>query len=102
MQTLHGIDISTWYGLNYLRLCYLSFQRETSLFLECGWQAHTLFYGEVSLCLGLKPFLFHQRSWWLSLAQATQNKSGGRFLALRLVDFFNLLGFGGDVGIEET
>ena len=31
-----------------------------------------------------------------------QNKSGGRFFALRLVDFFNLLGFGGDVGIEET
>lgn len=27
MQTPHGIDISTWYGLNYLRLCYLSFQR---------------------------------------------------------------------------
>ncbi|MCQ4887988.1 hypothetical protein NE589_13000, partial [Faecalibacterium prausnitzii] len=42
--------------------------------LECGWQTHTLFYGEVSLCLGLKPFLFHQQSWWLSLAQATQNK----------------------------
>ena len=31
-----------------------------------------------------------------------QNKSGGRFFALRLVDFFNLLGFGRDVGIEET
>ncbi len=31
-----------------------------------------------------------------------QNKSGGRFFALRLVDGFNLLGFGGDVGIEET
>ena len=31
-----------------------------------------------------------------------QNKSGGRFFALRLVDLFNLLGFGGDVGIEET
>ena len=31
-----------------------------------------------------------------------QNKSGGRFFALRSVDFFNLLGFGGDVGIEET
>ncbi|MCI3182921.1 hypothetical protein, partial [Faecalibacterium prausnitzii] len=45
------------------------------LFLECGWQTHTLFYGEVSLCLGLKPFLFHQQSWWLSLAQATQCKS---------------------------
>ncbi|WP_206671216.1 hypothetical protein, partial [Faecalibacterium prausnitzii] len=28
-----------------------------------------------SLCLGLKPFLFHQQSWWLSLAQATQNKN---------------------------
>ena len=52
------------YGLNYLRLCYFSFQRETSLFLECGWQTHTLFYREVSLCLGLKPFLFHQLSWW--------------------------------------
>ena len=31
-----------------------------------------------------------------------QNKSGGRFFALRLVDFLDLLGFGGDVGIEET
>ena len=31
-----------------------------------------------------------------------QNKSGGRFFALRLVDFFNLLDFGGNVGIEET
>ena len=31
-----------------------------------------------------------------------QNKSGGRFFALRLVDFFNLLDFGGDVGIKET
>ena len=31
-----------------------------------------------------------------------QNKSGGRFFALRLIDFFNLLGFRGDVGIEET
>ena len=31
-----------------------------------------------------------------------QNKSGGRFFALRLVDFFNLFSFGGDVGIEET
>ncbi|WP_207657180.1 hypothetical protein, partial [Faecalibacterium prausnitzii] len=40
-----------------------------------GWQTHTLFYGEVSLCLGLKPFLFHQQSWWLSLAQATQYKT---------------------------
>ena len=31
-----------------------------------------------------------------------QNKSGGRFFALRLVDGFNLFGFGGNVGIEET
>ena len=31
-----------------------------------------------------------------------QNKSGGRFFALRLVDFFNLLNFGGNVDIEET
>ena len=31
-----------------------------------------------------------------------QNESGGRFFALRLVDFFNLFSFGGDVGIEET
>ena len=31
-----------------------------------------------------------------------QNKSGGRFFALRLVDFFNLLDFGGNVGIKET
>ncbi|MEF2634070.1 MAG: hypothetical protein U0M83_12125, partial [Faecalibacterium prausnitzii] len=54
----------------------------TSLFLECGWQTHTLFYGEVSLCLGLKPFLFHQQSWWLSLAQATQNKK-----AMKSFDF---------------
>ena len=27
VQTLHGIDISMSYGLNYLRLCYFSFQR---------------------------------------------------------------------------
>ena len=31
-----------------------------------------------------------------------QNKSGGRFFALRLVDSFNLLGFGGDVRIQKT
>ena len=31
-----------------------------------------------------------------------QDKSGGRFFALRLVDLFDLLGFGRDVGIEET
>ena len=31
-----------------------------------------------------------------------QNKIGGRFFALRLVDGFDLLGFGRDVGIEET
>ena len=31
-----------------------------------------------------------------------QNKSGGRFFALRLVDFFNLLGFGGNVSIQKT
>ena len=31
-----------------------------------------------------------------------QIKSGGRFFALRSVYLFNLLGFGGDVGIEET
>ena len=31
-----------------------------------------------------------------------QNKSGGRFFALHLVDFFNLLGFRRDGGIEET
>ena len=31
-----------------------------------------------------------------------QNKSGGRFFALRSVYLFNLLGFGGDVGIEKT
>ena len=31
-----------------------------------------------------------------------QNKSGGRFFALRLVDGFNLFGFGGNVGIKET
>ena len=31
-----------------------------------------------------------------------QNKSGGRFFALRLADFFNLLDFGGNVGIKET
>ena len=31
-----------------------------------------------------------------------QNKSGGRFFALRLVDFFNLFSFVGDVGIKET
>ena len=31
-----------------------------------------------------------------------QNKSGGRFFALRLVDFFNLLGFGGDGRIQKT
>ena len=31
-----------------------------------------------------------------------QNKSGGRFFALRLVDFFDLLGFGGEDGIQKT
>ena len=31
-----------------------------------------------------------------------QNKSGGRFFALRLVDHFNLLGFGGDDSIQKT
>ena len=31
-----------------------------------------------------------------------QNKSGGRFFALRLVDFSNLFSFGRNVGIEET
>ena len=31
-----------------------------------------------------------------------QNKSGGRFLALRSVDFFDLLGFGGEDGIQKT
>ena len=31
-----------------------------------------------------------------------QNKSGGRFFALRSVDSFNLFSFGRDVGIEET
>ena len=31
-----------------------------------------------------------------------QNKSGGRFFALRSVYLFNLLGFGRDVGIKET
>jgi len=31
-----------------------------------------------------------------------QNKSGGQFFALRLVDFSNLFSFGRDVGIEET
>ena len=31
-----------------------------------------------------------------------QNKSGGRFIALRLVDGFNLFSFGGNVCIEET
>ena len=31
-----------------------------------------------------------------------QNKSGGRFFALRLVDFLDLLGFGGDVNIQKT
>ena len=31
-----------------------------------------------------------------------QNKSGGRFFALRSVDGFNLFSFGRDVSIEET
>ena len=31
-----------------------------------------------------------------------QNKSGGRFFALRLVDFFNLFSFGGDGSIQKT
>ena len=31
-----------------------------------------------------------------------QNKSRGRFLALRLVDILNLLCFGGDDGIQKT
>ena len=74
VQTPHGIDVSMSYGLNYLCLCYFSFQRETSLFLECGWQTHTLFYREVSLCLGLKPFLFHQLSWWFFFTQVLNKK----------------------------
>ena len=83
VQTLHGIDISMSYGLNYLCLCYFSFQRETSLFLECGWQTHTLFYREVSLCLGLKPFLFHQLSWWFFFTQVLNKKQ------IRTVDHFH-------------
>ena len=31
-----------------------------------------------------------------------QNKSGGRFFALRSVNMFDLLGFGGDGGIQKT
>ena len=31
-----------------------------------------------------------------------QNKSGGRFLALRSVNLLNLLGFGGKDGIQKT
>ena len=31
-----------------------------------------------------------------------QNKSGGRFFALRSVDFFDLLGFGGEDSIQKT
>ncbi|MCI3183777.1 hypothetical protein D0C48_07430 [Faecalibacterium prausnitzii] len=31
-----------------------------------------------------------------------QSKSGGHFFALRLVDFFDLLGFRRDVGIQKT
>ena len=31
-----------------------------------------------------------------------QNKSGGRFFALRSVDMFDLLGFGGDDCIQKT
>ena len=31
-----------------------------------------------------------------------QNKSGGRFFALRLVYILDLLGFGGDVRIQKT
>ena len=31
-----------------------------------------------------------------------QNKSGGRFLALRSVDVLDLLCLGGDAGVEET
>ena len=31
-----------------------------------------------------------------------QNKSGGRFFALRSVNFFDLLGFGGEDGIQKT
>ena len=31
-----------------------------------------------------------------------QNKSGGRFFALRLVNLLNLLGFGGKDGIQKT
>ena len=30
--------------------------KTTSLFLECGWQTHILFYREVLFCLWLKPF----------------------------------------------
>ncbi|MBO1304415.1 hypothetical protein J3353_15715, partial [Faecalibacterium sp. Marseille-Q4137] len=36
------------------------------------------FYGEVSLCLGLKPFLFHQRSWWFFFTKVLSNKKNLR------------------------
>ena len=69
------------------------------------------FGAEVAVWLGLVQShnaLFTTRKPRTMLAQFVfnlrlrQNKSGGRFFALRLVDGFNLLGFGGDVGIEET
>ena len=91
VQTLHGIDISMSYGLDYLCLCYFSFQRETSLFLECGWQTHTLFYREVSLCLGLKPFLFHQLSWWFFFTQVLSKEKTLPVKKTRRVTIINVI-----------
>ena len=66
---------------------------------------------EVAVWLGLVQShnaLFTTRKPRTMLAQFVfnlrlrQNKSGGRFFALRSVDGFNLFSFGRDVGIEET
>ena len=69
------------------------------------------FGAEIAVCLGLVQChnaLFTTRKPRTVLTQFVfdfslrQNKSGGRFFALRSVDMFNLLGFGGDDGIQKT
>ena len=69
------------------------------------------FGAEIAVCLGLVQChnaLFTTRKPRTVLTQFVfdfslrQNKSGGRFFALRSVDFFNLLGFRRDGNIQKT
>ena len=74
------------------------------LFCQCLGTESAVWLGLVqchnALLTALKPgavltqFVFNLR--------LRQNKSGGQFFALRSVDGFNLLGFGGEDGIQKT